>query len=55
MPKYLVLVEVSEEIEVEADNKWEAEEAAKQMFDATANDPYTCVVEYLEDEYDCST
>ncbi len=49
MPRYIVLVSVCEEIEVEADDESDAIKEALEDFDATAHDPFAQIVEYLDE------
>jgi hypothetical protein len=47
--KYYVTVQIEEQIEVEADNEYDAVKEALQSFDATAHDPVIIEV-WSEDE-----
>jgi hypothetical protein len=46
--KYYVTVQIEEQIEVEADNEYDAVKEALQSFDASAHDPE--IVEIWSDE-----
>ncbi len=49
MPRYIVLVSVCEEIEVEAEDEQTALQVALDELDSTAHDPYAQIVEYLDE------